>query len=109
MWCRTFITPTSPFMRYLASTWQTNTSRFSRHAFADRIVGGERGRFALLKASLEVVRVPESLHRLIIARWKAQGGLSMAEFAEVQELKLSNNPWRISRPFWTRPSSTPLR
>ena len=29
--------------------------------------------------------------------------------AESQELKLSNNPWRISRPFWTPRSSTPLR
>ncbi len=50
-------------------------------SWADSVVAGHRNRFGTLKASLEILGVPENFWRPILARWKSAGGPPLKEFA----------------------------
>jgi len=50
-------------------------------SWADSVVAGRRNRFGTLKASLEILGVPETFRPTILARWKSAGGPPLNEFA----------------------------
>jgi hypothetical protein len=60
---------------------QLKLSPAEAKSLCDRFILGERNRFGVLRACLEILGVPKPLWKQVIDRWKSAGGPPLSEFA----------------------------
>jgi len=59
-------------------------------AMAVAMMNRDGHRYVGLKEALDTFRIPEELRRVVVSRWKAEGGPPLQEFAPYTEARKSN-------------------